>query len=194
MKSTHNDNDVPIPDVPIPVTTFVSSGTPDPFQGRHIKVRTQAALDARKAFKPPEPWETPPDWIDPAEIGLVRRAFALYGTRAAALVASLLAGATFRSACVHAGVSVGTVQQHREKDPVFHELCAAAWDAGFQLLEDELVQRALNGADDKGSIRALELALKSRDPNYRDQRTVDVTLRAAAANARQRVVSSRGAP
>lgn len=194
---TNNDT-VPIPEdglpVPITVETFDAKQGVDPFLGKALHPRNASALDARKVCKPPEPWQQEPPWLDADENGLTRRAYSSYGLRAAAAVYSLTNGCTYRSACVRAGLKQPTFEKLRQTDPAFNDIVTAAWDAGFVLLEDELVMRALAGSDDRGSIRALELALKSRDPNYRDQRTVDVTLRAAAANARQRVIASRGDP
>lgn len=75
---------------------------------------------------------------------------------------------TVKASCEVVGISRQTAYEAREKDPKF----AAAWDAAESavtlVLEETMVERAINGSD-----RLMEFALKARRPEiYREGLTV----------------------
>lgn len=68
-------------------------------------------------------------------------------------------------------------------DPALREAYEVAESMAIAPLEDELRSRALAGADDRGSMRALEIALKAADPRYRDAASLQLTVVGAASRA-----------
>ena len=91
------------------------------------------------------------------------------GRRRAFLVA-LLNGYSKRAAASSVGVTARAVQLWAKKDERFAEAVRYCEDIGFAaVIETELYRRAVAGTDDRSSMRALEMVLKSRRPEYRDK-------------------------
>ncbi|MBK7124746.1 MAG: hypothetical protein IPH65_02300 [Dehalococcoidia bacterium] len=83
------------------------------------------------------------------------------GRRRAFLVA-LLNGYSKGAAASSIGVTARAVQLWAKRDECFAEAVRYCEDIGFaSVIETELYRRALAGTADKGSVRALELVLKS---------------------------------
>ena len=112
--------------------------------------------------------------LDPEEIGGLLRPFS---ARAQVILVALLRGHTETMAAASAGVSPQAVFNWKAKYPEFREACAqaAAWGFGA-VFEAELHTRAVAGKSDPGSMRALELVVKSRDDAYREKRESNVTV------------------
>ncbi len=91
------------------------------------------------------------------------------GRRRAFLVA-LLNGYSKGAAAASVGVTARAVQLWAKKDDLFAEAVRYCEDIGFTaVIETELYRRAVAGTDDRSSMRALELVLKSRRSEYRDK-------------------------
>lgn len=94
------------------------------------------------------------------------------GRRRAFLVA-LLNGYSKGAAAASVGVTARAVQLWAKRDERFSEAVRYCEDIGFAVgIEAELYRRAVAGTDDRSSMRALEMVLKSRDPKYRDKGTL----------------------
>ncbi|MFN0147332.1 MAG: hypothetical protein ACKVT1_12540 [Dehalococcoidia bacterium] len=109
----------------------------------------------------------------------VARILAPFEGRKRAFLVRLLNGRSKRAAAAGVGISVRATQLWAKADPDFAEAVAFCKEVGFAtVIEDELYRRALAGSQDSGSMRALELVAKSRDPRYRDRVANDVTVTA----------------
>ena len=110
----------------------------------------------------------------------VAHALAPFEGRKRAFLVRLLNGRSKRAAAAGAGISVRATQLWAKADRDFAEAVAFCGEVGFAtVIEDELYRRALAGPSDSGSMRALELVAKSRDPRYRDRTANEVTLTAS---------------
>jgi len=121
----------------------------------------------------------------PAEA--VARVLAPFLGRKRAFLVRLLNGWSKRAAATGAGVSVRTTQLWAKADGEFAESVAFCESVGFStVIESELYRRALAGVADRGSMRALELVVKSRAPEYREKAQIqlDVIQQASEASAR----------
>jgi hypothetical protein len=110
--------------------------------------------------------------------------------RKRAFLVGLLNGRSRSMAAAGAGITLRTIQLWEKSDPGFRDASVSAEQIGFAgVIESELYRRALAGHSDRGSMRALELVVKSRDASYREksQITLDVVQRAEEAG--QRLVS-----
>lgn len=104
---------------------------------------------------------------DDAVIGLLRP----FSGHARKTLAVLLAGGTLGMAAAAVPMSKDTLDNWRRRHPQYDKAVRQALDWGFaQTYEAELYSRALDRAD-RGSMRALELVVKSRDASYRDKQT-----------------------
>lgn len=101
----------------------------------------------------------------------------------------LAAGFSITHAADHAGVYRRRLYELRDADEAFRQAWADAFEAGTDVLRDELRRRAVDGFDEPlvsaGKIvgvkrvysdRLLELELKRRDPSYRDRGDVRVSV------------------
>lgn len=92
-----------------------------------------------------------------------------FGGRARVILMHLLAGYSRSMAATAAGISAETLRQKCKGDPELAEAVETAQSIGFSAVyEAELYDRALDRAD-RGSMRALELVVKSRSAAYRDK-------------------------
>lgn len=87
---------------------------------------------------------------------------------------SLLQGASILQAAASAGKAKNTIDSWRQADVTFQRAVGLCLDLGSALYEGELHSRALAGPDDRGSMRALELVVKARNPDYRDKAQVQM--------------------
>lgn len=102
------------------------------------------------------------------------------GRKRAYLVA-LLNGKSKRMAAANVGVSDRQIRNWAQADPPFGQAASVLYDIGFStVLESELYRRAMAGSDDRGSMRALELIIKSRDPEYREKSSIEFSVARAA--------------
>ena len=107
--------------------------------------------------------------------------------RRRAFLTGLLNGRSRSMAAAGAGITLRSIQLWEKADPAFREASITAEQIGFAgVIESELYRRALAGQEDRGSMRALELIVKSRDAAYREksQVTLDVVQRAEEAGLR----------
>jgi len=110
------------------------------------------------------------------------------GRRRAFLV-SLLNGYSKGMAAASSSVTVRCVQKWAAKEAAFREAVELAERVGFAtVLEAELYKRAMAGPEDRGSMRALELVVKSREANYREKAQVQLAVVAQAREAMVRFV------
>ncbi len=110
------------------------------------------------------------------------------GKRRAFLV-GLLNGRSRTMAAAGAGVTVRCIQLWTRADDEFREAARTAEHLGFAgVIESELYRRALAGEKDRGSMRALELVVKSRDAAYREKAQVTLDVVQHAEEALHRVV------
>ena len=119
--------------------------------------------------------------LDGAEIvGLLEP----FNGRARAALIALLRGASRTQAAVAAGIDIDTMRGWERKHEQFATATATCANWGFAtVFERELMSRALAGADDRGSMRALELIIKARDASYREKQQIQMEhiIRARAA-------------
>jgi len=107
-----------------------------------------------------------------------------FNGRARRYLAASLRGASRGMAAAAAGVDLNTIQGWELKHTAFRQAAVDASNLGFAtVVERELYSRAFAGAEDRGSMRALELVTKARSPEYREKSQVqmDVIHRAGAA-------------
>ena len=97
-----------------------------------------------------------------------------FNGRARRVLLSLLGGASLLQAAAGAALSRGTLDNWRQADAAFQRAVGLWLDLGSALYEGELHSRALAGPDDRGSMRALELVVKARNPDYRDKAQVQM--------------------
>jgi len=91
------------------------------------------------------------------------------GSKWRAAAAVLIAGGSYELAANAAGVSRNRFDAVRKSKRDIGELLAECESAGFGVYELELSRRALAGSADRGSIRALEIVLRTRRPEYREK-------------------------
>ena len=105
------------------------------------------------------------------------------GEQGRILGVALLSGKSLRIAATMAGFSPETIRQWLQKYPDVRYAVLTAEAIGASVFERELERRALAGSDDRGSVRALELVVKARMPEYRDKTQVqmDVVHKAESA-------------
>ena len=95
-----------------------------------------------------------------------------FGARQRGFLVRLLNGYSKGMAASAVGVSVRATQLWAKKNRAFAEAVSECEQVGFAtVIESELYRRALGGVEDRGSMRALELVLKSRSSDYRDGST-----------------------
>lgn len=97
-----------------------------------------------------------------------------FSGRARRVCLLLLGGASLLQAAAGAALSRGTLDNWRQGNAAFQRAIGLCLDLGSALYEGELHSRALAGPDDRGSMRALELVVKARNPDYRDKAQVQM--------------------
>ena len=119
----------------------------------------------------------------PAEWGFLATLENRAGDAGRRLGEALVHGRSLRLASVDAGVTYTAIRDWMRSDPELRSAVLAAEAVGASVFERELERRALAGADDRGSVRALELVVKARMPEYRDKTQVqmDVVHKAESA-------------
>ncbi len=91
--------------------------------------------------------------------------------------AALLAGQSWAIAAASIGLSSRDLRKLRNSDRELGEWLETCEDLGFSnVIESELYSRAMGGPDDRGSIRALELLIKSRRQEYREKVAGEITV------------------
>lgn len=80
----------------------------------------------------------------------------------------MLRGYSEGRAAVAGGISTSSLDRWRLSHPEFAHACATALSFGRTVMETELYERAFAGKADPGSVRALEMIIKARDPAYRN--------------------------
>lgn len=119
--------------------------------------------------------------LPPPDLGVMAREHlrgltASLDPRAAVAVFGLAEGEPRRSMALRLGMGVATLKVFLDSTPQLRQAVEFAEMLAVAPLERELRDRALGGAADRGSIRALELYLKRHDPLYRDQASVELTI------------------
>lgn len=112
-------------------------------------------------------------WLDDVGAAEIAGTLQPFNGRARTILLALLEGRSALAAAARAGVSTAAVDGWR-RDPEFSDAFDLCYSMGSAHFEDELVQRALAGPDDRGSMRALELVVKARNPEYRDKAQVQM--------------------
>lgn len=97
-----------------------------------------------------------------------------FSGRARRVCLLLLGGASLLQAAAGAALSRGTLDNWRQGNAAFQRAVGLCLDLGSALYEGELHSRALAGPDDRGSMRALELVVKARNPDYRDKAQIQM--------------------
>ena len=97
-----------------------------------------------------------------------------FNGRARRVCLLLLGGASLLQAAAGAALSRGTLDNWRQGNAAFQRAVGLCLDLGSALYEGELHSRALAGPDDRGSMRALELVVKARNPDYRDKQQIQM--------------------
>ena len=115
--------------------------------------------------------------------GLLRTFADRAGGNGEAIALGLMAGMSVRRAALASGITAEALYAWMKSDPELRRAVLAAEAIGAARFEAELERRALAGADDRGSVRALELVVKARMPEYRDKTQVqmDVVHKAESA-------------
>jgi hypothetical protein len=114
----------------------------------------------------------------------VRGVLTPFNGRARTFLLALLRGASRTRASMAAGVDIDTVRAWEKREEEFRKASSRCANLGFaSVFEAELESRAMAGPDDRGSMRALELVVKARGPEYREksQLAIDVQVRAQEA-------------
>lgn len=107
--------------------------------------------------------------------GLVRELQARAGEQGVRIGMALAAGQSRGMAALAGGITRQGLAAWCKRDREVSVLFDACEQLGFSsVLESELYRRALSGPEDRGSIRALELVVKARDPQYRDKAQVQM--------------------
>lgn len=139
-----------------------SSSLPFPGYTEHVEQWASAELEVTYSL-PGDAWQVS------VPVEAVADVLAPFGARKRAFLVRLLNGWSKKAAAAGAGVSVRTTQLWAKAELEFADAVHFCEEAGFaSVVESELYRRAFAGAKDKGSMRALELVLKSRSPKYRD--------------------------
>lgn len=117
-----------------------------------------------------------------------------WGGRARRVLAALLRGHSRRQAALAAGVDNDTLRAWAVRVPAWGEAMRQAEEWGFgAVIEGELYRRALAGQEDRGSMRALELIVRARDPQYREKAALQIELVSRAHEAAGRAFGWDGA-
>lgn len=114
------------------------------------------------------PWMFPEDCEEIG--GLIGR----FNGRARRVLFALLEGKSLAQASAIAVIGRDTLDNWRRNVQEFGYAVTLCHDLGSALYEGELHSRALAGPDDRGSMRALELVVKARNPDYRDKAQVQM--------------------
>lgn len=109
-----------------------------------------------------------------------------FGVRARIYLRSIAAGLPARQARKLANLDEQTVSDWRRTDDLFAMAEQECQGMGTGRFESELYRRALAGADDRGSIRALEIVMKQRDPSYRDKGNTQIAIMVQQREQRER--------
>ena len=116
------------------------------------------------------------------------------GARWERLGIALMQGYSRNMACVASGLHPKTLSDRCIRDAELSSLVQQAETIGFGVFEQELYRRAMAGKDDRGSVRALELVVRARGPEYREKINVqhERIVRAEEASARALPVGEAG--
>lgn len=112
--------------------------------------------------------------LDEAGVAEMTGLIGSFGGRARRVCLRLLGGASLLQAAAAAGIGRTTLDDWRQRELAFQRCVSLCLDLGSALYEGELHSRALAGPDDRGSMRALELVVKARNPDYRDKAQVQM--------------------
>ena len=106
------------------------------------------------------------------------------------MAAALYQGQTRRMAALAGGIHPKYLPELCKRDRKLADALDMAEAMGLATtLERELYKRAMAGPNDRGSIRALEIALKSRDANYRERSQMQLEVVTRAQESRAQIVS-----
>lgn len=101
------------------------------------------------------------------KVGLIRRLGARAGVPGQKIGLNLLRGFPRQLALVGSGISIVQLNRMCKADPEFAADILACEESGFASGPlYELYRRAMAGAEDRGSLRALEIIVKARMPEY----------------------------
>lgn len=113
-----------------------------------------------------------------------------FNGRARVFLSALLGGASIKAGAIMASLSTNTIDRWRKDHPEFKQAVEDCLNAGFAtVIEAELYRRALAGSDDRGSMRALELIVRARAPEYREQRDTKLSVMVQAADTMSSLVA-----
>lgn len=113
--------------------------------------------------------------------GLIEAVGARAGASAQRVGIRLAQGWPRSMAVIGSGLSQPQLRDLCRRDDRVSGLLQELEEAGFAMRwEGELYRRAMAGKDDRGSMRALEILLKQRDPSYHDKYSVEHHLRVEA--------------
>lgn len=141
-------------------------------------------LPAVKYSGPSDHWQ-----VDVPAEELVKLIAPFQGAKRAYLVA-LLNGKSKKMAAASIGLNDRSIRNWAQRDPSFGQAVGIVYDVGFStVIESELYRRAMAGPDDRGSMRALELIVKSRDADYRDKASLELSMVRAATDRMNELVA-----
>ena len=112
--------------------------------------------------------------LDEAGIAEMAGLIGRFNGRARRVCLRLLGGASLLQAAAAAGIGRTTLDDWRQRELEYQRIVSLCLDLGSALYEGELHSRALAGPDDRGSMRALELVVKARNPDYRDKAQIQM--------------------
>ena len=96
------------------------------------------------------------------------------GESYAVVARGLLRGLSRSMAVAGSGISYRTLNDQCLRDPEIADVLKECEQVGFSLIhEREMYRRAHAGAEDRGSVRMLEVIAKARDPQYREKYQVE---------------------
>ena len=123
-------------------------------------------------------------------IGLLREVETRAGEGGKRIAQALAAGQSRSMASLAGGISDKQLIMWCRADRELASLLDSCEQMGVSgVFESELYRRALGGEDDRGSIRALELVLKARRPEYRERSQVQMEIVTRAQESRAQIVS-----
>jgi hypothetical protein len=127
-------------------------------------------------------------WLVTVPAEAVGRLLQPFGGTRRAYLAALLNGKSKSAAAAAAGITTRCAQYWTKRDQEFARAVETAAEVGFStVIEAELYNRALAGRADRGSMRALELVVKSRAPAYRERSQAQLDVVRHAQEALQRL-------
>lgn len=146
------------------MSAVLQSGAP-----RHTEARAGTDPDRGKIIPLRIEYQgTNDSWVVDVDPALIAKLLEPWESWQRTFLVGLLNGLSKTKAAARAGITVRTTQLWQKKDRAFAEAVANCEAIGIgTVLEPELYRRALAGKSDAGSMRALELVLKSRCPEYR---------------------------